>query len=324
MKVNILQTIKINNANIRFAHVKATVIKSTGSNITVRDDAGEIYLCKIKGNFRIRDIEATNPVAVGDVVDVELRDHTHFITCVHERKNYIIRKSVKLSKQVQILAANIDTAYVIATLVLPRTSTGFIDRFLATAEAYNIKAGIILNKIDLLEKDLLEEAKELRELYTLLGYKVFLVSAFNANDMKLLGDEITGKVNLFSGHSGVGKSTLINALIPGLDLKTGQISLQHSTGKHTTTFAEMHALSMGGYIIDSPGIREFGIFDFDKYNVSHYFPEMFKLLPQCRYNNCTHTTENGCAVIKALEQGDIAESRYRNYVSILNNEDFYK
>jgi ribosome biogenesis GTPase len=304
--------------------VKATVIKSTGSNITVRDEVGEVYLCKVRGNFRIKDIDATNPVAVGDVVDVELRDHTHFITALHERRNYIIRKSVKLSKQVQILAANIDTAYVIATLVLPKTSTGFIDRFLATAEAYNINAGIIINKIDLLEKDLLDEAEELMKLYSALGYKVFLVSAFNANDMSLLSAEISGKVNLFSGHSGVGKSTLINALIPRLDLKTGQISRQHLTGKHTTTFAEMHALPSGGYIIDSPGIREFGIFDFDKYNVSHYFPEMFKLLPQCRYNNCTHTNENGCAVIKAVERGDIAESRYNNYVSILNNEDFYK
>lgn len=304
--------------------MKATVIKSTGSNITVRDEVGEVYLCKVRGNFRIKDIDATNPVAVGDVVDVELRDHTHFITALHERRNYIIRKSVKLSKQVQILAANIDTAYVIATLVLPKTSTGFIDRFLATAEAYNINAGIIINKIDLLEKDLLDEAEELMKLYSALGYKVFLVSAFNANDMSLLSAEISGKVNLFSGHSGVGKSTLINALIPRLDLKTGQISRQHLTGKHTTTFAEMHALPSGGYIIDSPGIREFGIFDFDKYNVSHYFPEMFKLLPQCRYNNCTHTNENGCAVIKALERGDIAESRYNNYVSILNNEDFYK
>lgn len=304
--------------------MKATVIKSTGSNITVRDEVGEVYLCKVRGNFRIKDIDATNPVAVGDVVDVELRDHTHFITALHERRNYIIRKSVKLSKQVQILAANIDTAYVIATLVLPKTSTGFIDRFLATAEAYNINAGIIINKIDLLEKDLLDEAEELMKLYSALGYKVFLVSAFNANDMSLLSAEISGKVNLFSGHSGVGKSTLINALIPRLDLKTGQISRQHLTGKHTTTFAEMHALPSGGYIIDSPGIREFGIFDFDKYNVSHYFPEMFKLLPQCRYNNCTHTNENGCAVIKAVERGDIAESRYNNYVSILNNEDFYK
>lgn len=304
--------------------MKATVIKSTGSNITVRDEAGEVYLCKIKGNFRIKDIDATNPVAVGDLVDVELRDHTHFITALHERKNYIIRKSVKLSKQVQILATNIDTAYVIATLVLPKTSTGFIDRLLATAEAYNICAGIIINKIDLLEKGLMKEAEDLKLLYTSLGYKVFLLSALNASDINLLSSEVSGKVNLFSGHSGVGKSTLINALIPGLDLKTGRISQQHLTGKHTTTFAEMHILPQGGYVIDSPGIREFGIFDFDKYNVSHYFPEMFKLLPQCRYNNCTHTNENGCAVTEALERGEIAPSRYKNYVSILNNEDFYK
>lgn len=304
--------------------MKATVIKSTGSIITVCDEMGKSYQCKVKGNFRIKDIDATNPVAVGDIVEIELRDHTHFITSLYSRRNYIIRKSVKLSKQVQVLAANIDMAYVIATLIFPRTSSGFIDRFLATAEAYNINAGIIFNKIDLLDKEMMMEAETLKDLYTGLGYRVHLVSALNSNTIKLLADELSGQINLFSGHSGVGKSTLINALIPGLDLKTGQISGQHLTGKHTTTFAEMHSMLNGGYLIDSPGIREFGIFDFDKYHVSHYFPEMFKLLQHCHFNNCTHTNESGCAVVKALENGEISESRYRNYVSILNNEDYYK
>ena len=304
--------------------MKAIVIKSTGNLIHVQDEHGESYPCVVKGNFRMKDIDATNPVAVGDRVEVELREDTHFIIKLYERKNYIIRKSVKLSKQVQILATNIDMAYVIATLALPRTSAGFIDRFLATAEAYSIPAGIIFNKADLFEGVLADEVNELKDLYTSIGYTVHIVSTHRDSDINELRKQLEGKENLFAGHSGVGKTSLINALIPGLDLKTGIISQQHSTGKHTTTFAEMHPLVNGGYIIDTPGIREFGIVDFEKAQVCHYFPELFALLSGCRYNNCLHVNEKDCAVLKALQENKIAHSRYRSYVSILNNEDIYK
>lgn len=304
--------------------MNAIVIKTTGSNITVRNDSGEIFLCKVKGNFRIKDSDTTNPVAAGDRVKVELKDDVHLITELYDRKNYIIRKSVKLSKQVQVLAANIDMAWIIATPVLPKTSAGFIDRFLATCEAYNIPAGIIFNKSDFYEEDLRKYVGELEQLYVSVGYTVYILSALNTKDVSLLEKELYGRINLFAGHSGVGKSTLINALIPGLNLKTGEISEQHLKGMHTTTFAEMHALPDAGYIIDTPGIREFGIVDFQKHEVTHYFPEFFKLLPQCRFYNCLHVNEKNCAVLKALQKGEVAESRYKSYISILNNEDIFK
>ncbi len=300
------------------------VIKSTGNIITVRTQSG-LHTCTVKGNFRIKNIDATNPVAVGDNVKIEIKNgETNFITELLDRKNYIIRKSVKLSKQVQILAANIDKAYVIATPVFPKTSTGFIDRFLSTAAAYSIPASIIFNKTDLFDKNMLEYVDELKSVYTKIGYQTFSVSSLQPHTIEVLQNELKNKINLFSGHSGVGKTTLINALVPGLNLKTAPISSQHLKGTHTTTFAEMHSLPQGGFIIDTPGIREFGITDFNRQQVTHYFPEFFKLLDKCKYNNCMHINESGCAVLAALHSGEVAVSRYHNYLSILNNEDYYK
>jgi ribosome biogenesis GTPase / thiamine phosphate phosphatase len=241
---------------------------------------------------------------------------------LHDRKNYIIRKSVKLSKQIQIIAANLDRAYVVSTPVLPKISLGFIDRFLATAEAYSIPAGIIFNKSDIYDEMVWEWMNGLKVLYEKINYKVFIVSSANDSSLNDLRKELKNKVNLFSGFSGVGKSSIINALIPGLDLKVSAISVQHQKGTHTTTFAEMHELPIGGFIIDTPGIREFGTIDFDKFEVSHFFPEIFKTGRKCKFNNCLHTSESNCAVLDAVEAGDIALSRYESYISILNNEDF--
>lgn len=303
---------------------QGVVIKSTGSIITVLTEKGT-FSCTIKGNFRIKNIDSTNPVAVGDKVKIEIKDgETNLISELLDRKNYIVRKSVNLSKQVQVLASNIDKAYVIATPVFPKTSTGFIDRFLSTAEAYSIPAAIIFNKSDLFDPAIEEYVDELKLIYAKIGYEVFCVSALQPKTIIQLQEELKNKINLFLGHSGVGKSTLINALIPGLNLKTAPISTQHLKGTHTTTFAEMHPLPQGGYIIDTPGIREFGITDFNKQEVTHYFPEFFRLLGNCKYNNCMHVNESDCAVIKALKNGEVSESRYRNYLSILNNEDFHK
>ncbi len=307
-------------------NLKALVLKSTGSNYTVKSEAGNIFQCKVKGVFRLKDIESTNPIAVGDQVEVEvLPGHeTGMITKIYERKNYIIRKSKKLSKQVHIIATNIDLALVIATPVSPRTSTGFIDRFLATAEAYSIPAGIIFNKEDLYDDEIKSYVEDLKKLYDEIGYKTFIISALRQNSMRGLSSALRDKATLFSGHSGVGKSTLINALIPELNLKTSEISQQHLKGIHTTTFAEMHPLPAGGYIIDTPGIREFGIIEFKTAEVSHYFPEMFRLSKNCKFNNCLHVNESDCAVLKGLNEGTISKSRYASYLSILNNEDIYK
>ncbi len=306
--------------------MQGLVIKSTGSQYLVRFDDGRILLCRIRGNLRMKEFEATNPITVGDRVDVEWKpgDDVGQITDMLPRKNYIIRKSVKLSRQVQILAANIDRAFVVATPLLPKTSLGFIDRFLATAEAYNISAGIIWNKADLYDEEIWEYIAESKNLYESIGYKVFSVSAFNGFGFHALLEEMKGKVNLFSGHSGVGKSSLINALIPGMKLKTAEISQQHLKGKHTTTFAEMHLLPEGGYIIDTPGIREFGTIDFDTYEVSHFFPEIFRVSKNCQYGNCIHLNEKNCAVKKAVEAGEISESRFDSYLSILTKQDVFK
>ncbi len=271
-------------------------------------------------------MDTTNPVAVGDHVDIEISqgNDVGMITKIYDRKNYIIRKSVKLSKQAHIIATNIDLALVIATPVLPRTSTGFIDRFLATAEAYSIPAGIVFNKSDIYDDEIKNYVGNLKSLYERIGYACFIVSAAEEKTLGELNSEMKNKVTLFSGHSGVGKSTLINALVPGLNLKTSEISQQHLKGIHTTTFAEMHALPGGGYIIDTPGIREFGTVEFNKAEVSHFFPELFKLSKECKFYNCMHVNENNCAVLKGLEQGTISESRYYSYLSILNNEDIFK
>lgn len=306
--------------------MEGLVIKSTGSQYLVRFDNGDILLCRIRGNLRMKDFEATNPITVGDKVEVDWKkgDDVGQISDVKERKNYIIRKSVKLSRQVQIIAANIDRAFVVATPILPKTSLGFIDRFLATAEAYNISAGIIWNKADLYDDDIWAFVEDSKKLYESIGYKVFSVSAINGFGFQALLEEMNGKVNLFSGHSGVGKSSLINALIPGLDLKTAAISTQHLKGKHTTTFAEMHLIPNGGFIIDTPGIREFGTIDFDTHEVSHFFPEIFKVSKDCQYGNCVHLNERDCAVKRAVEAGQISESRYDSYLSILTKQDVFK
>lgn len=303
---------------------KGLVLKSTGSFYQVADEQGRIYRCRIKGKMRIKGLDTTNPVAVGDRVMFEIHHDEGIITDVLERKNYIIRKSVNLSRQAHIIAANIDLALVVATPVYPRTSTGFIDRFLATAEAYSIPAGIVFNKSDLYDDDVKEYVDELSTMYRKIGYVTFCVSALDQSTLRGLEDAVKGKITLFSGHSGTGKSTLINALVPGLGLKTTEISAQHLKGKHTTTFAEMHPVPGGGYIIDTPGIREFGILDFDQYEVSHFFPDIFQYSKDCRFNNCLHKNEKDCAVIQAVEDSKIALTRYASYLSILANEDIFK
>ena len=301
-----------------------TVIRNTGSHYVVELDGGEEISCKIKGNFRIKGIRTTNPVAVGDRVTVgePAPDGTAFITAIEPRKNYIIRRASNLSKESHIIAANIDQALLVVTLVDPPTATTFIDRFLATAEAYSVPAIIAINKIDLLTgEDDIELKEAVSYLYRSIGYKVFALSAKTGEGLTTLKDELVGKVTLFSGNSGVGKSSLINDLIPGLDLKTAAISAAHGTGMHTTTFSEMFHLPEGGSIIDTPGVRGFGTVDFERNEVAHYFPEIFEKSGECRFNNCTHTCEPGCAVLRAVEDAEIAASRYASYLSILEDAD---
>lgn len=299
-----------------------TVIRNTGSHYVVETDGGVEINCKIKGNFRIKGIRTTNPVAVGDHVTIGEQgpDGVAFITAISPRKNYIIRKASKLSKESHIIAANIDQALLVVTLIDPPTSTTFIDRFLATAEAYAVPAVIAINKIDLLTSD---EDTELLEavsyLYKSIGYKVMNLSAKTGEGLDELKEELRGKVTLFSGNSGVGKSSLINDLLPGLGLKTAEISAAHGTGMHTTTFSEMFHLPDGGSIIDTPGVRGFGTVDFERNEVAHYFPEIFEKSSECRFNNCTHTCEPGCAVCRAVDDSEIAASRYASYLSILED-----
>lgn len=297
------------------------VIKSTGSRYLVRSE-GKVYDCVLKGKIRLEGRKTTNPIAVGDVVDVELDDKNEAkITNIHPRKNYVIRKSINLSKQAQILASNIDQAVLIATLVAPRTSLGFIDRFLVTAEAYNIPAKIIFNKCDLLSEDLLAVQREILDIYRKIGYECFEVSSYSPGQVKLLQGLFKDKISLVAGHSGVGKSTFINALQPGLQLKTGEISAAHAKGMHTTTFAELHPLDLGGDIIDSPGIKELGLVEMKKEEVGHYFPEIRARMNDCKFNNCLHVNEPKCAVIAAVESGEISEERYASYLGILNGEE---
>lgn len=305
--------------------MQGTVIRNTGSHYVVETDVDHREInCKIKGNFRIKGIRTTNPVAVGDVVTVSEQgaDGTAYITEIAPRKNYIIRRASNLSKEAHIIAANIDQALLVVSLVEPPTSTTFIDRFLATAEAYAVPAIIAINKIDLITEDedrqLLDAVKYL---YESIGYRVVCVSARTGEGLDELRGVLHDKVTLFSGNSGVGKSSLINGLIPGLDLRTAEISAAHGVGMHTTTFSEMFHLSGGGEIIDTPGVRGFGTVDFDRYEVAHFFPEIFKLSKKCRFGNCTHTCEPGCAVMDAVEDSRIAASRYASYLSILADAD---
>lgn len=302
--------------------MRGLVTKSTGSWYQVVDEQGNRYECRIKGKFRTHGIKSTNPVAVGDWVDFELEpgQQNGLITELEPRKNYIIRKSVNLSKQTQIIGANLDQALLVVTLASPPTSTGFIDRFLVTAEAYSIPAVLIFNKLDLFSQEGLEVLAEYMAIYENLGYPCYAVSALEGDHIEELRDLLTDKISLVSGHSGVGKSTLVNAIVPGMALKTGEISDWSDKGKHTTTFAEMIDLPFGGKLIDTPGIRELGIVDIEKQELSHFFPEMRALLNQCKFHNCRHINEPGCAVLTAVEEGEIEPSRYESYISIYNNE----
>ncbi len=304
------------------------VIKNTGSWYVVKTDDGKEINCKIKGNFRLKGIRTTNPVAVGDTVSIlPNNDGSAFITKIDERKNYIIRRSSNLSKEAHIIAANVDQALLIVTLAHPVTSTTFVDRFLATAEAYRIPATIVVNKIDLLCD---EEDKEYLEawcyLYRSIGYNVIEVSAATGEGIDKLKESLEDKITLLSGNSGVGKSTIINQIIPGLNLRTAEISSTHDTGMHTTTFSEMFPLPQGGYLIDTPGVKGFGTIDFDRHEVAHFFPEIFEISQDCRFGNCTHTHEPGCAVLSAVEEARISQSRYNSYLSILedSSDDKYR
>ena len=291
----------------------------------MKADNGVFYECRIKGKFRIKGIKSTNPVSVGDKVqfDVETKgDETiGIITKIAERENYIIRKSVNLSKQTHIIAANVDVAFLLITLNNPPTFTSFIDRFLVTAEAYEIKAVLLFNKIDTYNDDELLEVKLLAAMYREIGYECIGISASTGKNVDKVKDMMKGKVSMFSGHSGVGKSTLVNTIEPNLNLKTTQISNQHMQGQHTTTFAEMFDLSFGAQIIDTPGIKGFGIVEVDKEELGGYFPEFFALKENCKFNNCLHLEEPHCAVKKALETEQIAWSRYRSYLQMIEGEE---
>lgn len=306
--------------------MEGIVTKSTGSWYSVRLEDGQSVQCRIKGKFRLDGIKHTNPVAVGDRVDFEMeagRD-TGVINKIHERKNYIIRKSSNLSKQTHIIASNLDQAALIISLVQPQTSLGFIDRFLLTAEAYHIPAILVFNKSDLCGGPMQELLEDTMSIYSDIGYTCLLTSAKTGDHIGELKEILVDKTTLVSGHSGVGKSSLLNGIDPTLQLKTGVISNFTQKGMHTTTFAEMFALKAGGFIIDTPGIKEFGIVDIEEQEISHYFREMRPFLTQCKFNNCRHLNEPGCAVKKAVEEGEIREERYNSYLSILANEDIFE
>jgi len=299
---------------------QGTVVRSTGSTYYVRLQDLRTIPCKVKGKFRRMGIRTTNPVAVGDKVTIEiLRDGVAYIVAIEPRRNYIIRKASNLSKESQILAANIDHAFLVATLREPETTTTFIDRFLATAEAYSVPATLILNKCDIWTTEDSELADAVSYLYSGIGYNVIFCSTKTGIGVEEIRNKTKNKNSLFAGNSGVGKTSLINSLIPGLNLRTGVISQIHHTGMHTTTASEMYELPQGGYVIDIPGIKGFGTIDMDKAEVSHYFPEIFKISKDCRFNGCTHTHEPGCAVRQALEQHRIAQSRFTSYLSIMED-----
>ncbi|MBS1646912.1 MAG: ribosome small subunit-dependent GTPase A [Bacteroidetes bacterium] len=297
--------------------MRALVLKSTGNLYKLAGPAGEIKQATLAGKIRMEARKSTNPVVVGDEVEIDKGQ----IIKIYPRKNYIIRKSLNLSKQTHILAANLDQAFLLATLVLPRTSTGFIDRFLVTAEAYQIPAKIIFNKSDLLDAELKKIQEGFIQMYRRIGYECIEISALENKNIEAVKNTLKYKTTLLAGHSGAGKSTLINQLQEGLQLKTKALSETHLKGKHTTTFSEMHPLAAGGYIIDTPGIKELGLVEMKKEEVAHYFPEFRALMHQCKFNNCIHINEPGCAVLKALEKENIHPERYYNYLSILNSEE---
>ncbi|OOV27020.1 ribosome small subunit-dependent GTPase A [Flavobacterium sp. LM5] len=302
-----------------------TVYKSTGSWYTVKSEQGDFIECRMKGKFRMKGIKSTNPIAVGDVVDYELEETSDTVTGtihhIHDRKNYIVRKSVNLSHQMHIIAANIDRVFLLITINNPPTTFSFIDRFLVTAEAYGIETILVFNKIDTLDEVTLDEQLYMQHVYQEIGYQCLRVSAAEGKGVEDLKALMIGKTSMFSGHSGVGKSTLVNALEPSLDLKTKNISEQSKQGQHTTTFAEMYDLSFDASIIDTPGIKGFGIVDMEPQEISDYFPEFFRLKEQCKFNNCLHKEEPHCAIKAALDKDEIAWSRYNSYLKILEGDD---
>ena len=302
--------------------MKGLVIKNTGSWYSVKTDSGKVVECKIKGNFRLKGIRSTNPVAVGDQVEIALnQEGTAFITHIDERRNYIIRKSQNLSKQSHIIAANVDQAFLIVTVNYPQTSTTFIDRFLASAEAYSVPVVLVFNKRDILSDDERHYQQSMVHLYETIGYECREISAATGEGVEGLHKLLKGKITLLSGNSGVGKSTLINQILPEANLRTAEISDAHNTGMHTTTFSEMLELPESGYIIDTPGIKGFGTFDMEPEELTSYFREIFHFSKDCKFSNCTHTHEPGCAVLKALEDHYIAQSRYQSYLGMLEDKD---
>lgn len=305
--------------------MRGLVTKSTGSWYEVLADDNKVYKCRIKGKFRTKDIKTTNPIAVGDWVAIKLEKeaepYTAIIDDLYERRNYIIRKSINLSKQAQIIAANIDQAFLIVTLASPFTSLGFIDRFLVTAEAYDVPAGLVFNKLDLFSEAGLDILHEYEAIYQTIGYPCYAVSAREGTNIDTVADLLRDKTTLISGHSGVGKSTLINAIHPAAEMRTAHISEWSDKGRHTTTFAEMIMLPDGGRLIDTPGIRELGVIDIEPWELGHFFPEMRALMNDCRFNDCRHINEPGCAVLAALEMESIAPSRYESYLSIYHGND---
>ena len=300
--------------------MQGIVVKSTGSWYKVRLQDGTCHKCRIKGKFRIRGLKSTNPISVGDVVQISLEGDDYLITEIHDRKNYIIRKSVNLSKQVHIIASNMDQAFLIVTLASPTTSLGFIDRFLVTAEAYGIPAFLIFNKVDLYDEFDWEYHNQIVDMYSNVGYKCIEVSALNKQNLDSLKEHMKGKVTLLSGHSGVGKSTLVNAIDSNLNLETQQVSEAHQKGMHTTTFAEMFELASGGFIIDTPGIKGLGLVEMEDSELADYFPEMRALKGQCKFHNCMHVNEPNCAIKLAVETGDIHPVRYDSYLAILEDD----
>jgi ribosome biogenesis GTPase len=301
---------------------KGVVVRSTGSWYSVRVDKGEFYDVRIKGKFRNKGIKTTNPIAVGDEVVFELRENGDgIINEILPRNNYIIRKSVNLSKQAHIIASNIDQALLLVTIASPSTSTGFIDRFLVTAEAYHIPVTIVFNKIDAYSQSELATLKEWRGVYEKIGYNCLEISAINKDGVAEVKALMKDQTTLLSGHSGVGKSTLVNAIDASLNLKTASVSNSHNKGKHTTTFAEMFELEMGGFLIDTPGIKGFGLVEFDRADLSHYFIEFREFLHDCKFNNCQHVNEPKCAVINAVKKGEIAAFRYQNYLMMWNEDE---